>query len=170
MIEATLSRFYARIDPISYRSALHEDDRVMPVFARDRCREPKHKASLRSARHSFEGRSGDVVAFINDQVPITGYRIRDFTFPYEALDQRDVDAPRGLAFPAANGSNRTSVNREERLEAFDPLREQLATMHENQRATPALGNRSRRDNGLAKRCSGREDALTKPSSSYARIA
>jgi hypothetical protein len=60
--------------------------------------------------------------------------------------------------PAANDSDVAGVNREERLEPLDPLREQVATMHEDQSAAGAMGDGGCSHNGLSEGRPGRQDA------------
>ena len=60
-------------------------------------------------------------------------------------------SPVGSGAPATDTTNRFRRQTEECRESLDPLIEQLAPVHENQRVHAALGNQPRGDDGLAKR-------------------
>ena len=109
------------IHAMADRAALHEDDRVMAVFPRDGSGQPEHEAGLRAAGDEFETVGGEVMAFIDDQVPVVRHAVIDGTLADQALDQRDIDPAAELLVPATEPANRLGGQPEERGETFDPL-------------------------------------------------
>ena len=163
------------IDPKSDRAALHEDDEVVSVLAGDRCRQSEDVASLRAScrRHAsgmgdeFKAYGGQMVAFVHNQVPVVADEIAHHAVVPEArrassdetLDQRDVDATGRFALTAANRADVTSSDREESLEAFAPLVDELLTVHQHKRVATSSGNHLRADHGFAKRRRRSQDAV-----------
>ena len=63
-----------RINAMPYRPALHEDDRLMTVLARDGRRQSEHESSLRAAGDLFEAVGRQMVALIDDQMTVARRR------------------------------------------------------------------------------------------------
>jgi hypothetical protein len=58
------------INPMPHRAALHEDDRVMAIFACQRGGQAGHEFCFGLADHQLEVLSGQVMTFIHDQVTV----------------------------------------------------------------------------------------------------
>jgi hypothetical protein len=69
VLERPAGRLDTRVDPVPNRPALHRDDRMVAVLARNRRRQPKHESSLGLPDDGFKAVGGDMMAFIDDQVP-----------------------------------------------------------------------------------------------------
>ena len=81
--------------PEANRPALHEDDRVVPVST-DRCRcEAEDKSGLHFLHDALERERGNMVAFIDDHLPVVRDDVSDGAFPHEALHDADVDRAGG---------------------------------------------------------------------------
>ncbi len=78
------------------------------------------------------------MAFVNDEMAVTGYEVRYLAAAHEALDQRDIDHPCRLAAPSTNGPDIPEIDFKEYPKALGPLREQLTTMDENQRVSSPI--------------------------------
>lgn len=70
-------------------TALHEYDRMVSFFAGYRCRQAGYEFCRRPARDEFEALSGQMMAFINDQVNIITDAVLDDAFTNEALNYGD---------------------------------------------------------------------------------
>ena len=99
------------------------------------------------------------MAFIDNQMTVIGYDIRDFTISDKALDQRHIDDPGRLPSPAADNADLLRVDVQEGSQAFDPLIEQFAPMNENKRISGALCDERCCDNRLAKGGRGGKHAV-----------
>ena len=139
---------------MTHRPALHEDDRVVAVLARDGRRQSEDESSLCLAGHLFEAVGREVVALVHDQVAVVRDAVVDDTFPDEALNDGDVEQPGWSVSSAADAPNRFRREAEEGRESLDPLVEKLAAMNEDERVHAALGDQPRSHDGLAE-CRGR---------------
>jgi hypothetical protein len=70
-----------RVHSVPNRSALHEDDRMVPVLPRDRRRETGDKSRFGLSRHLLETVCRQVMTFIDNQVTVVGDTIVDDTLP-----------------------------------------------------------------------------------------
>src|SRR5713226_5756522 len=91
-----------------------------------------------------------MVTFINNEVTVIRYEIRDFTVSDKALDRRDIDDPGRLPPPAADNSNLFQINVQEGSQPFDPLIEQFAPVNEDKRISGASSDERRSHNGFSK--------------------
>jgi len=80
MLEWASRRLCARIDLMSNRTALHEDDRMVTILACDGGRQAKHESGLGAPCNLFESARRQMVAFIDDHVAIIGDEISDHPF------------------------------------------------------------------------------------------
>jgi len=80
MLEGPDCRLLFGINTVSHRPALHEDDRVMSVFASHRCRKSGDGLRLGLPDDLLEAGGREVVAFIHDQMPITGDHVLHDSF------------------------------------------------------------------------------------------
>lgn len=94
------------------------------------------------------------MTLVDDQVAVLGHAIIDDTLPDEALNDGDVEQPGRSASAAADATDRLRGQAEERREPFDPLVEQLTSMHEHERADAALCDQPGGDHRLAERRRG----------------
>jgi hypothetical protein len=88
------SRLELGAHPMTDRTALHEDDRVVAVLPSDGGGKTEHVLRAGASRDLFKAVSRQVVAFIDDHVPVVGNAVTDGTFPHQALDECDVDQTR----------------------------------------------------------------------------
>ena len=88
------------------------------------------------------------MAFIDDHLPVLGDAIVHDTFADEALNDRHVQQPGWLFATAANAADRLPRKAEERCQAFDPLVQQLAPMHEDQRIDASLSDQPSSDDSV----------------------
>jgi len=102
-----------RVHPIPDRTTLHKDDRVMSVFSGHRRGQSEHKFRLGCSWYRFEADRGQMVTFVDDDVPIMTYEVRDLSLATKALDERDVDDAGGLALAAADHPDPSGCNVEE---------------------------------------------------------
>ena len=86
------------------RTALHEDDRMMTVFAGYRRGQTGDKLRLGSSGHEFEAAGRQMVAFINNQVPIAPDSIVHHAFANQTLDQGNVYDPSQFSASASKSS------------------------------------------------------------------
>src|SRR6266545_4811458 len=98
-----------------------------------------------------------MVAFIDDHLAVLGDAIVHDTFADETLNDRHVEHPGRLFSTAANTADRRRGKIEECCQAFDPLIQELAPMHEHQRIDAALGDQPGCDNCFAERRRGGQD-------------
>ncbi len=134
---APLGGLHASIDSVSNRAALHKDDGMMPILARDGRGQAEHILRLGASRHQLKARCRKVVALVNDQVAVIGNQIGHLTSTHKALDQRDIYDARRLASAASDDSDFLRIDVEECFETLNPLGEQFAAMDENQGIAPA---------------------------------
>ena len=102
MIERTRRRLRFGIHAVPHRTALHEDDRVMPILPDDSGRKPKDIPCLRPTRDQLEAYSREMMALVNDQVSVVRDQIADFAIADETLNQGDIDPSRRLALAATD--------------------------------------------------------------------
>jgi hypothetical protein len=86
MLERSQGRLRLCVHPVTNRSAQHKDDRVVSVLARDRRRESRNEPRLGTTGDLFEALRRDVVASVDDDVPIFSHAIIHDSLPDEALD------------------------------------------------------------------------------------
>lgn len=134
-------------------SALHGDDRVVAVTPAWCCREARDVKGGNLAQQPLDGDGRDVVAFVDDDLPVAAEQ-RDGVFaPGEGLDHRDIDpAAPGLR---GRGADLRGIEVEEPRQALDPLLKQRAAMDEHERRAPAPRDQRRRHHRLAR--PGRRD-------------
>ena len=81
VLERSGGRLCPGVDAMPDRPALHEDDRVMAVLARDGRGQPEDEPRLRLAGHLLEAVRREVVALVDDQVAVVGDAVVDDAFP-----------------------------------------------------------------------------------------
>ena len=154
VVEGPSGRLLLGIDAMTDRAALHEDDRVVAILPRHRCRQAKDISGLGLPRDGFEAHGGQVMAFIDDDMPVIGDQIGDDALSNQALHEGDIDVPGRLLLPAMDNAELVRRDVQEGLETRDPLIEKLPTMDENQGVPIPRRDHFRGDDGLAE-CRGR---------------
>ena len=95
------------------------------------------------------------MTLINDKLSVAADDLLvDFTFPRQALDERDIDFSRVLVTPATPSPNVLLRDSQELRKPFDPLVGKRLAIHENKRVYLALGNHPCRQDRLPKRRPG----------------
>lgn len=85
-------RLLAGVVTEAHGAALHENNRLMAVFARGRGRETGNVARLGPAGDQFKAAGGEMVAFIHHQVAIRSHAIMHDTLPYQTLYECHIKA------------------------------------------------------------------------------
>ena len=118
---------------------------------------PSDESSLRPTDHLFKAVRRQMVAFIDDHLPVLGDAIVHDIFADEALNDRHIEQPGRLVAAAANSADRLGREVQKRRQTLDPLVQELAPMHEHQRIDAALGDQPGSDDRLAERRRGGQD-------------
>ena len=150
VLEGPRGRLRPCVHPMAYGTTLHEDDRMVTVLPRDRRGQTSDESSLCAADDLFEAVGRQVVAFIDDHLPIVTDAVIDDTIADKTLNDSDVEQAGRLVSAAANSSDRLRREIQKGCEALDPLIEQLPTMNEHQRVDAALCDKPGGNNRLAK--------------------
>ncbi len=154
MLECSRGCLCPRVHSMPDRSALHEDDGMVPVLACNGRRQPYDESGLGWARAQLEAVGRQVMTLVNDQMAVLGHAVINHALPDETLNDGDVEQPGRPASAAANATNRLGGHAEERREPLDPLVEQLTPMDDHERAHAAPGDEPGGDYCLAKRRRG----------------
>ena len=88
-----------RMHRIPDRSALHMDDRLMPVAPIRRCRQTDNISRFDLVQDTLKGNSRQMMAFIHDHLTITGDHITDFILSDKALDHGNIQYSVRLVLP-----------------------------------------------------------------------
>jgi len=127
---------------------------MMAVFAGDRRRQPKNKARLSPSGNQFKADRGQVMALVNDEVPVIANNIVNFSFSDQALDEGHIHDPGRPAFAAANSADLGPRQIEESGQALDPLIHELTPMNEHECNNTTLSNHTHADDGLTESSRG----------------
>ena len=109
------------IDAMPDGPALHCDDRVVPVLTGGCRREPGHIARPGLPEHSLEAHRRDVVALVDENVPVIGDEILDLAARAQALQHADVDRAPALVAATSELTDRAWRDVEERRQPLPPL-------------------------------------------------
>ncbi len=150
------------VDTMPNRSALHEDDRVVTVLARHGRGQTEDEPGLRLAGDALEALRRQMVALVDDEVPVVGDAIVDDALSDQALDDGDIEPAGGAIAPAANAADRFRRDAEERRQPLDPLVHELPAVDQDERVDAASGDQPRGDDRLAERRRGRQHAGVVP--------
>ena len=121
-----------------YRATLHEDDRVMAILPRDRCRQSCNESGFRAPDDLFKAACRQMVALIDDHVSVITDAVVNDPLADQTLDDRNIQRARRLAASAADPSNLTVVDVEKCRQALHPLIQQLSSMDEHERVNATL--------------------------------
>jgi hypothetical protein len=100
---------------------LHEDDGVvaiLPCYSRGQA---EHIFRLSSASRGLEADGGQVVAFVNNELPVSGHDVGHLAFPDQALDSCNIDEARRPLPSTADDSNTIRLDVEEGAQPRHPL-------------------------------------------------
>ena len=70
MLDAALGGLRSGIDAVAYRAALHEDDGMVAILARDRRRQTQNVPGLGATGRELEADGRQVMALVDDEVTI----------------------------------------------------------------------------------------------------
>jgi len=104
-------------------------------------------------------RRRNMVAFIDNHVPIVCDEVRDFALTHKALNQRDINNAGRSALATADASDSHWVDIEESFEAFYPLSKQFSAVDENERISCPQCDQRCGDNRLAESGRSRQNAV-----------
>ena len=148
--------------PVPDGTALHEDDRMVSVPARNGSRQPEHIPGLRAARDRLETHCGKVVALVDHKLPVVGDDVVHFPFAHEALNHADIDEAAWLALAATDLPDGGRGKIEECRELRDPLIHELQAVDQHERVGAPRGDHGCRNHGLAEPGRRREDTGVVP--------
>jgi hypothetical protein len=94
-------------------ATLHEDDGVVPILPSDRGGQPENELGFGASGDALEADCGQMMTFIDDEMPVLGDEVVDFAIPNQALDHCDVDDAARLALAATNHANLIWFNLQE---------------------------------------------------------
>src|SRR6185436_3312342 len=98
-------RLRLRVHTMPHRAALHEDDRMMAILPRDRCRQSSDEPRFRSPDNLFEAVCRQMVTLIDDHMTVFTNAIIDDALVSETLDDRDIQGARRFAASATDASD-----------------------------------------------------------------
>lgn len=85
---------------------------MVAVLPRGRGRQPKHVPRTGCSRHLLERSGGQMVALVEDQVPMAGHQVVHPTLATQTLEQRHVDQA-SRSPPAADLANPLGIDTQE---------------------------------------------------------
>jgi len=138
MLEWSSDRLAFCIHAVANRSALHEHDGVMPVFAGDCRGQSREILRLRTPRDLLEAERREVVAFVDDDVTVLGDAVVNRPLAHEALNQCDVERPRKSFSSSSDSAYRLFRQIEKRTKSLNPLIKQLLSVHQHERIDAAF--------------------------------
>jgi hypothetical protein len=97
VLERALARPRLCVHCEAHRTKLHLGDGMAPIAALRRCGQPGDVTRLRRRQHALERDCRQMVALVDNDLPVAGHEIRDGLPAYQALDHRDTDPAGGAA-------------------------------------------------------------------------
>jgi hypothetical protein len=82
----------------AYGTTLHVNDGMVSVLPGRCSRQAQDVFSFDFAKHTLESESREMVALVDNDVAILGYKIMNYTLAPQAWDYSDIDHPRSLPF------------------------------------------------------------------------
>ena len=158
MLERTLARLGLCVHREAYRTKLHLGYRMASIASLRRRGQPDDVTRLRRRQHALERDRREMVALVNDNLPVAGHEIRHRLLAHQALDHRDVDPAGGVALSRTDLPDQLGVDTQEHGELRAPLVEQRSSVHQDQRAAGTGGHQIRANDGLADARRGDENA------------
>jgi hypothetical protein len=145
-----------------HRAALHEDDRVMAVFARESGGQAGHESGFGPARDEFKALSGHVMTFINYQVTVISDPIIDCAFVGQTLHEGHIQHAGELFSPASKASDGLGWHAEKFGQTLDPLFHELSAVHKDKGVHAALRDEPGGQHGFAESRRGGQNACVVP--------
>ncbi len=143
MFERPRERLLFCIHTVANRATLHDDDRVMPIFALRRRGQTSDVTRLHLPKHLLKAHGRKMVAFVHKNVPVVGDQVVNDLFPIQTLNDSNVDDSTGTSPATANLANCFDGQIQKCSKSFAPLIEKLASMHEHQGVNFARCNKPR---------------------------
>ena len=84
---------------VSYRTALHVDDRVVSIFPLRSCRQAEDVLRLYLPHHLLKSECRQMVAFVNNDVPVFCHEVFDSLSAMGALDEWQYPRSHCVLFP-----------------------------------------------------------------------
>src|SRR4051794_36666579 len=159
MFEWSRKSLLLRIYTMTNRSALHHNNRVMPVFPLRSRGKPGDVSGLHLPKNLLEADSRNVMTLVNYNVAVARDEIVHHSVTVQTLNDRHVEkAPRS---PASRTNLADFFNRKakEGGEPLTPLVEELTAVNEYQRIDLPRSNQPSRDNGLSESGCGTQDSI-----------
>ena len=155
MLKWPRCRLIAGIDPITNGTALHQNDRMMTVLAHRGRSQAKNIPRFDLSQHLFKTEGGEMMAFVHDDLAVSGHQIIHHMFAAEALYYRHVDQASRLFATASNLSNRLDRKVQKNRQSLSSLVEQLTPMDQDQCIDLSRRDHPRRHYGFTERSRGR---------------
>src|SRR5580658_9615974 len=131
------------------RPKLHLGNRVVSIAALRCCREPSDIARLHLREHTLERDRRQVMALVNNYVPIAADEIVYLILVDKTLDHRHIEPTVWLALTAADATNVLLVDAQKHCQLCDPLCKKWPPVDDDQGASRALGNEIGSEHGLS---------------------
>lgn len=122
---------------------------MMSILSHRCCREPKYIASLDLFRDQLEFFRRDVMALIDDELPVVGNTIIDDIVANQTLPQRHIDKTGGLFLSAPHDPEILGRNIEKHRQSAEPLIQDRLAVNDNERIDTSLGNHLGAQHGFA---------------------
>src|SRR5262245_13933596 len=119
--ERSRCRLFPRVDAMTDRAALHEDDGMMTVLPGHCCGQSEHVLGLGGASHRLKADSGQVMAFVHHEMSVAGHEVGNLTLLHQALDDCNIDEASRTFASTADDPNSIRVNVEEGAQPRHPL-------------------------------------------------
>jgi len=149
VLERALARLRLCVHGEAYRTKLHLGYGMAPIAALRRRGQPGDITRLCRRQHALERDRREMVALVDDDLPVARHEIGDGLLAHQALDHRDVDFAGGVALSGTDLPNLLGVDSQEHGELRAPLVEQRFPVHQDQRAAGTRGHQVRANDGLA---------------------
>ena len=143
-------------------AALHEDDRVVAVFAGKSGGQADHESRFGPARDEFKAQSGQMMTFINHQVTVISDPIVHCAFVNQALHKGYIQHAGELFPPASKASDGPGRHAEKFGQTLDPLFHELSAVHKDEGVHAALRDEPGGQHGFAESRRGGQNACVVP--------
>ena len=123
--KGSLGRLLLGVNAVSNRSAVHEDDRVMAVLARQGGGQPRDVSRLGAPGNLLKAGRREMVTFVHDQMTVLANAIIHHAVANQTLHQRHVQSAGGLLLPSPDAADGLGGQPEKSRESLHPLLHQL---------------------------------------------
>src|SRR5208282_5009789 len=121
MLKRMSRRTLLVVHPIPHGTTLHEDDRVVAILPCDGRGKTRDELCLGLTRHLFKTLGGEMMAFVDNQVPVIAHQIINHAFADQALNYRHIQQAGWLLGATAHPSNGARRYSQESGKPLDPL-------------------------------------------------